>query len=284
MPRDHACVASRERRTAPIPASKRPRHVPRDHARFRGNRKGGRRASKRPRHVPRDHIEGSRIPREWSGRLQRGRGTCLGITSIRASAVKASSCFKEAEARASGSPTQEVSSGRTRDASKRPRHVPRDHSGLGSVPGSGKGGFKEAEARASGSRRRSNERRASPRQGFKEAEARASGSRERRAESWRAERGASKRPRHVPRDHGAENVYRGNALHGFKEAEARASGSQGLLDEIMTENAGFKEAEARASGSPHLGRFFRELLLRASKRPRHVPRDHAMHGRLIYTK
>ena len=204
-------------------------------------------ASKRPRHVPRDHdgLDGRRV---GVSRLQRGRGTCLGIT-IRPG------CRCQKAGLASKRPRHVP-----RDhsatfmnlpfwpaASKRPRHVPRDHEIGRANPGKRKSGFKEAEARASGSRDfqgcacqavgrfKEAEARASgsPRSGlfleptylgFKEAEARASGSRRVHGDDGR-NRVASKRPRHVPRDH-------------------------------MNSNFGVR------------------LTFTASKRPRHVPRDH----------
>ena len=86
------------------------------------------------------------------------------------------------------------------------------------------------------------------RAGFKEAEARASGS---------LERPFTVRIRQTS----------------FKEAEARASGSQSRCTFPASSKTRFKEAEARASGShkTYLG-YSRKF--RASKRPRHVPRDH----------
>ena len=65
-------------------ASKRPRHVPRNHKtsiHYMLTRDTV--ASKRPRHVPRNHAVFLRGPAQGSWWLQRGRGTCLGITVFR---------------------------------------------------------------------------------------------------------------------------------------------------------------------------------------------------------
>ena len=207
--------------------------------------------------------------------LQRGRGTCLGITRALVDAVNEENGPSKRPRHVPRN-HQNISSwfSRADCASKRPRHVPRNHPRNGIPPSDSYNRFKEAEARASESPKRFYFLLVSSERSFKEAEARASES--------------------PPRMR-----YRFNPKISFKEAEARASESPrrdrihkfiitqlqrgrgtclGITYDFRIWNgyewSGFKEAEARASESPSFWSRSRTKANGASKRPRHVPRNH----------
>ena len=204
-------------------ASKRPRHVPRDHLSMNSSRNRTVAASKRPRHVPRDHAFAGSIPR----------------APVRG--------FKEAEARASGSPCGSTCRRILCDASKRPRHVPRDHEFAAH--------FSISDFVASKRPRHVPRDHLEDRHEKLLAEIASKRPRHvpRDHDAPTTTTGvaalASKRPRHVPRDHSSE-ISQGNPDARFKEAEARASGSLDGFRVPARRPERFKEAEARASGSP----------------------------------
>ena len=156
-------------------------------------------------------------------------------------------------------------------ASMRPRRVPRNHTAIALLAASGRP--------ASMRPRRVPRNHLRPRAPCREGKV------------------ASMRPRRVPRNHAERHRFREQGMSGFNEAEARASESPFSLAYPCARPRGFNEAEARASESrlPSWSRVhsrwrFNEaearasespclasghaFPLRASMRPRRVPRNH----------
>ena len=227
--------------------------------------------------MPRNHYLDLRYPVPGGKRLQRGRGTCLGITIRPGAWPTKPARLQRGRGTCLGITVHEHGArlGR-RQASKRPRHVPRNHYlripyavAQGEMLQRGRGTclgitlfFFLSHSRIS--------------PGFKEAEARASESH--CLFCHLAEQcNASKRPRHVPRNHADSEGP--SVLHrGLQRGRGTCLG-------ITTVLPAPGERKAIASKRPrHVPRNHdaREPLAlqrqAASKRPRHVPRNHFCDG------